>query len=87
MSSISACGRPRIFNPYAAFCRTVIQGKIDSPSNTIALSGLARSERSTTTLPLVGLSRPASIRSSVVLPQPLGPTIMKNSPVAISSEK
>ena len=32
------------------------------------------------TLPLVGNSRPAIMRSVVVLPQPLGPSIEKNSP-------
>ena len=33
--------------------------------------------------PLVGVSKPASILSVVVLPQPLGPSRLKNSPLAI----
>src|SRR5262249_39049550 len=36
--------------------------------------------------PEVTDSRPARMRNSVVLPHPLGPTIMKNSPGAMSSE-
>ncbi len=36
--------------------------------------------------PSSGVSKPASIRSSVVLPQPLGPSSAKNSPAAMSSE-
>ncbi len=65
---------------------TVIQGKIESPWNTIELPGLSGWLRTTVTSPLVGVSSPARIRRSVVFPQPLGPTIMKKVPVAISSE-
>src|SRR5437879_1540076 len=36
--------------------------------------------------PSSGVSKPASIRSSVVLPQPLGPNSAKNSPAPMSSE-
>ena len=36
--------------------------------------------------PSSGVSKPASIRSSVVLPQPLGPNSAKNSPALMSSE-
>ena len=36
--------------------------------------------------PSSGVSKPASIRSSVVLPQPLGPSSAKNSPALMSSE-
>ena len=36
--------------------------------------------------PSSGVSKPASMRSSVVLPQPLGPNSAKNSPAAMSSE-
>ena len=39
----------------------------------------------TSTLPQLGGSSPATIRSNVVLPQPLGPTMETNSPGAISS--
>jgi len=37
--------------------------------------------------PWSGVSKPASIRNSVVLPQPLGPSRAKNSPALISSDK
>ena len=37
--------------------------------------------------PSSGVSKPASIRSSVVLPQPLGPSSAKNSPARMSSDK
>src|SRR2546421_611059 len=37
--------------------------------------------------PLSGLSSPASMRSSVVLPQPDGPSSAKNSPALISSDR
>src|SRR5215213_4141912 len=40
-----------------------------------------------TTLPLSGLSKPASRLSSVVLPQPEGPTTATNSPRLMSSVK
>ena len=36
----------------------------------------------TVTAPLVGFSRPAMIRSSVLLPQPLGPSNETNSPAS-----
>src|ERR1700691_3520544 len=36
--------------------------------------------------PSSGVSKPASIRNRVVLPQPEGPSSAKNSPLAISSE-
>src|SRR5437879_4529128 len=36
--------------------------------------------------PAVALSNPATIRNSVVLPEPLSPRIVKNSPSAISKE-
>jgi hypothetical protein len=38
------------------------------------------------TLPVVGAIRPAATLSSVVLPQPVGPTMETNSPSATSSE-
>src|ERR1700722_15706097 len=37
--------------------------------------------------PSSGVSKPASIRNSVVLPQPLGPSSAKNSPARMSSDK
>ena len=44
------------------------------------VDALARSRMS----PLVGVSMPASMRSIVVLPEPEGPTMVKNSPSAMS---
>ena len=41
---------------------------------------LAMSWPSMITWPAVGISKPASMRSSVVLPQPDGPSSAKNSP-------
>ena len=38
------------------------------------------------TVPAVGSSKPPIIRSSVVLPQPLGPSRPKNSPGRMESE-
>ena len=46
----------------------------------------AMSSPSITISPAVGVSRPASIRSSVVLPQPDGPSSAKNSLRWMSSE-
>ena len=37
--------------------------------------------------PAVGASKPASIFSTVVLPQPLGPSRQKNSPASMSTLK
>ena len=49
--------------------------------------GLAsRSSPSSVTVPSSGDSKPARMRSSVVLPQPLGPSSAKNSPCRISRE-
>ena len=45
----------------------------------------ARSMPSSTMRPVVGVSKPASIRSSVLLPQPEGPSRAKISPLAIST--
>src|SRR5260370_42047967 len=46
----------------------------------------ARSWPSSSTRPASGISKPASKRSSVVLPQPEGPRSAKNSPWKISSD-
>src|SRR5215218_5705967 len=46
----------------------------------------ARSCPASTTRPSSGVSKPASMRRSVVLPQPDGPSSAKNSPSRISSE-
>ena len=39
------------------------------------------------TLPLVAVSKPAIIRRTVVLPEPDGPSIEKNSPLGISRSR
>src|SRR4051812_81464 len=76
---------PRAFNPKAALSLTLIHGKMDSCWNTMALSGRAdEASRTTSTVPAVLDSRPATMRSSVVLPHPEGPTMARNSPAAIS---
>ncbi len=46
----------------------------------------AMSQPSSRIRPSSGVSKPASIRSSVVLPQPDGPSSAKNSPARISSD-
>src|SRR5690349_10769112 len=60
---------------------------MESPWNTIELSGFCEpAGTSIAIVPEVAVSRPARMRSSVVLPHPDGPTIMKNSPGAMSSD-
>src|SRR5690242_13986666 len=60
---------------------------MESPWNTIELSGFCEpAGTSISIVPEVAVSRPARMRSSVVLPHPDGPTIMKNSPGAMSSD-
>jgi len=76
----------RILSPYAALSQTVIQGKIESPWKIIEFIGRCEFGVSISIVPDVTESRPARMRNSVVLPQPLGPTIMKNSPCAISTD-
>src|SRR5580692_5125252 len=84
---MTTAGALRMRRPYAALFHTVIQGKIDSPWNTMEFTG--RSEPagvSIAMVPPVAVSRPARMRSSVVFPQPDGPTMTKNSPGAMSTE-
>src|SRR5690242_5477436 len=63
------------------FSRTVYQGNSAYSWNTTARSqpGSLMSSPPTLSSPRVGCSKPARRLSSVVLPQPLGPTIEKNS--------
>src|SRR5262249_4057539 len=77
-------GTRRIFRPYAALSHTVIQGKIESPWKIIEFTGRWESVVSISMGPDLAESSPGTMRSSVVLPHPLGPTIMKNSPRGIS---
>ena len=63
------------------FSRTVSQGKSVYDWNTMPRSapGAATGVPSSTTRPVVGVSRPATMRSSVDLPQPEGPRIVMKS--------
>ena len=63
------------------FSRTVSQGNSVYDWNTIPRSapGAVTGEPSSTTRPVVGVSRPATMRSSVDLPQPDGPRIVMKS--------
>src|SRR5680860_1462181 len=53
----------------------------------MALDGRSVGESCTTISPEVADSRPARMRRSVVLPQPLGPTTVKNSPAGMVSAR
>jgi hypothetical protein len=59
---------------------------MESPWKIMEFTGRCECGVSISIVPEVTESSPARMRSSVVLPQPLGPTIMKNSPCAMSSE-
>src|SRR5262249_14840135 len=59
---------------------------MESPWKIIEFTGRCESGVAISIAPEVTDSRPARMRSSVVLPHPLGPTIMKNSPWAMSTE-
>ena len=75
----------RAFNANARFCSTVkcpYSAKLWNTKATFRRSGdtPARSSPPRQTPPAVGCSSPATSRSSVVLPEPLGPTTATNSP-------
>ena len=80
---------PLIFRENSIFSPTVRCGNRASDWNTMQVGrrlagrSLIRSPRRRMS-PLVGCSMPASMRSSVVLPDPEGPTMVKNSPSPIS---
>jgi hypothetical protein len=65
--------------PSAAFWRSVRQGRSNADCGTNATPCFDRMG-SSSTVPVVGNVRPARIRSNVVLPHPLGPTIAKKRP-------
>ena len=67
---------------------TVRQGNNASSWNNMLtwLEGRVTTSPSSTTRPLVGCSKPANTRNNVLFPQPLGPTIVTNSPRAISRQ-
>src|ERR1044071_7052892 len=86
MSRISTRGIWRILSPEAVLFHTVIQGKIESPWNTMALVGFAGLSEAIAACPALAVSRPARMRKRVVLPQPEGPTIVQKLPRGMSSE-
>ena len=79
---------PVISRPNCAFSATVRQGNADSCWKTIPIDGSVPRTGlpPTVTSPAVGSIRPPTISISVLLPQPLGPTIETNSPSPTSSE-
>ena len=85
MRARSARGSPAISSPWPIFRRTVRHGKIAISWNTTPRSrpGPRTSLPSQVMVPSLGLMKPAMALSSVVLPQPLGPTSVTNSPAQI----
>src|SRR5262249_30389328 len=83
----AAPARPAISGPMMALSNTVRHGRRLSLWNTKPLSppGAATVRPSSSTAPDVAGSSPATMRSSVVLPQPLGPTSEMNAPDLIST--
>ena len=73
----SAAGTPRVIRPKPTLASTLIQGNRPLSWNTMAFS-TAQPGASTLMLPPVWWSSPARMRSSVDLPQPLGPTMQTN---------
>src|SRR5712671_399551 len=80
-ASASSRGTPRVSRPKRTFVSTLIQGNSPLSWNTMAFS-TAQPAASILMAPEVCLSRPARIRNSVDFPQPLGPTMQRNSPGA-----
>src|SRR5688572_7286064 len=71
------------------FRSTVRQGRMANSWKTTPRSrpGPVTGRPSTSTLPRVGVTRPARMPSSVDLPQPLGPTMVRNSPAGTSRSR
>ena len=89
--AISAFATPCARNPYATFSKTDRCGKSAYCWKTVLTCrrwGGSRSSRSPPIQisPVSGRSKPAISRSSVVLPEPLSPRMVRNSPGATSSE-
>jgi hypothetical protein len=80
-------GTPRTFRPYSTFCATVICGNSAYSWNTV-LTSRCRAGRAVTStppsliVPVVGCSKPAIMRKTVVFPEPDGPRIANSSPSA-----
>lgn len=68
--------------PNAALSSVVSQGNTPCSWNTIDCSGRPSCLIEMSIAPTEGVSSPARMRSSVVFPQPLGPTMQRNSPSA-----
>src|SRR5215207_5069793 len=90
--SISSFGTFWLRRPNARLSYTVMCGYSAYDWNTIATSRSAGATSLTTRSPMrisppVISSRPASIRSAVLFPQPEGPTSTRNSPSAMSSSR
>ena len=77
---------PSARGPKATLSITLIQVKSAPCWNTTPRSGPGApiSLPSSTALPVVGVSKPATMFSSVLLPQPEGPTMVTNSPAPIA---
>ena len=87
--SCSAFGTPWNTMPSLTFSITVHQGNSAFSWNTKAMSrgsGPRTGLPPTSTVPVVGVSRPPIMLSSVLLPQPLGPIRQSSSPRVMSSE-
>jgi len=78
----SRAGSPRASSPTPTFSTTFSQGKSAKDWNTIAARVFTpfSGRPPMSTLPAVGRRTPAAMRSSVLLPQPEGPTSERNSP-------
>src|SRR5437867_5240593 len=78
---------PWTLSPYSTFCCTVNQGNSACSWKTMPISGgVSTTARPPTRIfPAVGVTNPARQLSSVVLPQPEGPSRQTNSEGAISS--
>jgi hypothetical protein len=81
---ISSLGTPSCFRPNATFCSTVMCGNSAYDWNIMftgrSYGGMSvMSTPSMKSLPLLGSSKPASMRNSVVLPQPEPPSRQNSS--------
>src|SRR5882762_1522820 len=81
----SAFATPRTFSPYSTFWATVMWGNSAYSWNTVLTSRVRAGQEVTSTppsrmVPAVGCSKPAIMRSTVVLPDPDGPRIANSSP-------
>jgi hypothetical protein len=81
--TISAPSVPALRKPNATLSHTLSQAKVASSWNTTPIPSATvpvMARPSISMVPDVGVTSPAMISSSVLLPQPEGPTTPKNSP-------